>query len=108
MLHVCPACKCHVRATDAACPHCGASTAVARSPSRPIALSLIGLALGGCVSMYGVIVTKDEGLGDEDADADGWLLSEGDCDDDDDTIHPEAEETPGDGVDSNCDEADDT
>lgn len=44
----------------------------------------------------------------EDADGDGWTVAAGDCDDDDETIHPDATETPGDEIDSNCDDADDT
>ena len=44
----------------------------------------------------------------EDNDGDGFSEDEGDCNDEDQTIHPEAEETPGDGVDSNCDGNDDT
>jgi hypothetical protein len=44
----------------------------------------------------------------EDADEDGWTRADGDCNDDDATIHPDAIETAGDSVDSNCDGADDT
>ncbi len=40
---------------------------------------------------------------EEDADNDGYSPCDGDCDDDNDDVHPDAEETPGDGVDSNCD-----
>jgi hypothetical protein len=39
----------------------------------------------------------------EDADADGYTILQGDCDDNDPTIHPDLEDTPGDGVDQNCD-----
>jgi len=44
-----------------------------------------------------------------DNDGDGWVEAEnecvpgGDCDDNDDTIHPGAEEVCGDGIDNNCD-----
>ena len=41
-------------------------------------------------------------------DEDGYTETAGDCDDTDAAIHPNAEETAGDGVDSNCDGADDT
>ena len=37
----------------------------------------------------------------------GWVEDGTDCDDSDPNIHPEAEETPGDGVDSNCNDLDD-
>ncbi len=43
---------------------------------------------------------------EEDADNDGFSPCDGDCDDDDDDVHPDAVETPGDGVDSNCDGSD--
>lgn len=43
--------------------------------------------------------------GGADADADGWLVDE-DCDDADGAAFPGAEETPGDGVDQDCDGAD--
>ncbi|MEK7325632.1 MAG: MopE-related protein, partial [Chloroflexota bacterium] len=39
----------------------------------------------------------------EDSDADGYTILQGDCDDNDSTIHPDLEDTPNDGVDQNCD-----
>ena len=42
-----------------------------------------------------------------DQDADGWMISDGDCDDKDPEIHPEAEEIWYDGIDQNCDNSDD-
>jgi hypothetical protein len=57
-----------------------------------------------CISdLYGVPDT-----GDVDADGDGYTVADGDCDDSNADIHPGATETPGDGVDSNCDGNDDT
>jgi len=44
----------------------------------------------------------------EDADGDGYSPSSGDCDDTVASVHPTADETLGDGVDSNCDGEDDT
>ena len=44
----------------------------------------------------------------DDMDEDGWSAADGDCDDSDASIHPEAKEIPGDGIDSNCNNDDDT
>ena len=52
------------------------------------------------MALYGVPFT--------DNDNDGWSQEDGDCDDDNADVNPSAEETPGDGVDSNCDGEDDT
>ena len=38
-----------------------------------------------------------------DADGDGYSVADGDCDDNDSSIHPSATDIPGDGVDQNCD-----
>ena len=52
------------------------------------------------MALYGVPFT--------DNDNDGWAQEDGDCDDDNAEVNPDAEETPGDGVDSNCNGEDDT
>lgn len=80
---------------------------------QPAAMLLLGLVGCGDKTMdsgatpqpaYGVAVET----GFIDDDDDGFSEMDGDCDDSDPTVHPEAKETPGDGVDSNCDGEDDT
>jgi hypothetical protein len=105
----CMQCHQHLFPIEVTCPHCGAvvhhGTDNAIRPST--AALLLGLMLGGCDDgdegtelMYGVPMTDNDG--------DGWAMEDGDCDDSDESINPGAEETPGDGVDSNCDGFDDT
>ena len=53
--------------------------------------------------MYGVPDT-----GSWDNDGDGYTPEDGDCDDNNAEIHPDAREIVGDGVDSNCNGEDDT
>lgn len=111
-LHLCPRCACFYRLTDATCPHCAAPRS--STPSRAAAVLLAGLALTGApgcpVSKYGIAPAYgvEDTSFEEDEDGDGWTVGDGDCDDSDAAIHPEAAETPGDGVDSNCNDEDDT
>ena len=105
-MRACHRCSCYVKALDARCPHCGAAASL---DLRPATAVLLGLALGGCADkdmqlMYGV--PYDSSM-EADADGDGWS-PDTDCDDDNAEIHPEATETAGDGIDSNCDGEDDT
>jgi hypothetical protein len=44
----------------------------------------------------------------DDRDRDGFTLEQGDCNDANPDVHPDAAETAGDGLDSNCNEDDDT
>ena len=86
------------------CPSC---ERVVRNPSNHSkVVALLGLSLLGmsaCTAEYGAIISEPP----VDNDGDGYE-STYDCDDDDADIHPDAEETAGDGVDSNCDGEDDT
>lgn len=103
MMKICP--DCGTPSMTSRCAHCGAELSSSALGGRAVLLGL-GLALGStaCISEadYG---TPDTGF--MDADGDGYGMTE-DCDDDDAARHPDAEETAGDGVDSNCDGQDDT
>jgi hypothetical protein len=115
-LHTCSSCGAYVRPTTA-CPTCG--TASFGVGARSAAAVLLGLALTGCppsdkddtsgdtattvVALYGVEATDDDGDGYPSVDSGG-----DDCNDTNPAIHPDATETAGDGVDSNCDGDDDT
>ena len=57
----------------------------------------------GMADLYGVPT-----LDSWDNDGDGYTPDDGDCDDNNADVNPGADETPGDGVDSNCDGEDDT
>ncbi|MCB9761033.1 MAG: putative metal-binding motif-containing protein [Alphaproteobacteria bacterium] len=114
MLTPCSSCGCHVQASACVCPHCDATLRVCgRGRAGSTAAALMGLALVACSDKepdtgnmqmdYGV---PDTGYLDEDGD--GWSVNEGDCDDTNADIHPDAAETPGDSIDSNCDGDDDT
>ncbi len=111
-LVACPACTELVVEGSCVCPHCAFKHPChARRLSRAAALLGLGMISAGC---DGPAVQSDysaawtETAVETDEDNDGWSEEDGDCDDDNADIHPEAEETPGDGVDSNCDDEDDT
>lgn len=106
----CPCCGTHVRSGGHDCPACGDRHA--KAVVNTAAAAMLGLALTGCFkdntqSDYGIGESRAESPVDEDLDGDGFLEPE-DCNDEDANINPSATETPGDGIDSNCDGADDT
>jgi hypothetical protein len=131
----CPSCSNHVLVSSTECPHCGASVSGGGGKLLVTAgAAMLGLTLGvGCDQPqpdYGVPDTGDTGMNQPeygvpdtgvsdlygvpdtgiytDNDGDGYSEADGDCDDSDASVHPGAEETAGDGIDSNCDGNDDT
>jgi len=107
----CPRCASHIPKLALGCPLC--HSPLPDTEIRPAAVLLLGLA-AACDKddtgldpqpAYGVTVVDTGGI---DNDGDGYAESDGDCDDTDATIHPDAEETAGDGIDSNCNGEDDT
>lgn len=77
-------------------------------------LAVMSTGLAACTSMYGIAVTKPvletgdsfhTGLRDRDGDG---FTDDVDCNDEDPMVFPGAADTPGDGLDTNCDGFDDT
>jgi hypothetical protein len=112
-MKACSSCGCYCRAAESDCPHCGAHFG-SGAPSRAAAALLLGLTIGlnGCPmqAKYGMPdtgVQAEYGVADTaayvDDDGDGWTEAEGDCDDADPNVNPDAPETAGDDVDSDCD-----
>ena len=106
----CPACGLPIIGEGTACPSCSqARPRRSKTLTALTAATLLGLVVtAACerntVALYGA---PDSGNYD-DEDGDGWSPVDGDCDDTDPDIHPDAEETAGDGIDSNCNDDDDT
>ena len=109
----CPGCSRHVVCADKICPHCGVSFNCASHTAMKTATALVmGLSLAACDGVPVVDsdtgnMQPDYGMPMIDNDGDGYFDYE-DCNDDDADVHPGAEETAGDGIDSNCDGEDDT
>lgn len=110
-LRPCSSCGCHHRVASATCPCCGAALSEdSGGRGLTLAAALLGLAVGcgdkddsgdspGPQPEYGVALT--------DQDEDGVSVEEGDCNDNDASIFPGATDVAGDGIDSDCDSADD-
>ena len=108
----CSSCGCLIKGAPCTCPHCGVSQCSSSLP-RAAAAVLMGLVLAqaeGCFvgqPKYGMPDSLFDSEQAADEDGDGYDVTL-DCNDGDAAIHPDATETAGDGVDSNCDGQDDT
>jgi hypothetical protein len=110
----CPSCG-TVAQSCGPCPHCGTELRCDRPGLSSATAGLLGLiAVAGCHvnenADYGsgeTDLTEESTEDPVDEDKDGYEVGD-DCDDNDETIHPGAAETPGDEIDSNCDGEDDT
>lgn len=110
-MKICGACGEFHYTTEISCPHCESRQHKNTTTISKAAL-LLGLSLTACdrlgpepMPLYGAPFDTSDLLIDEDGD--GYDVEE-DCDDTDSEINPGAEETPEDGIDSNCNNDDDT
>ena len=110
-MKICGACGEFHYTTEISCPHCESRQHKSTTTISKAAL-LLGLGLTACdrlgpepMPLYGAPFDTSDLLIDEDGD--GYNVEE-DCDDTDSDIYPGAEETPEDGIDSNCNNDDDT
>ena len=108
-LQACPSCGTHNRDGACACLGCGAKLGTCRT-AHPAA-ALLGFVLGGCVGTekipdaqppYGLPDTESV----SDQDGDGFSVRQGDCNDQDASVFPGAEDPVGDGLDTDCDNED--
>ena len=111
-LSSCHHCGGFVPAGAEACPHCDNSLSVKGMSLNRFARFFMATTAGSafCLTLmacYGAPPCEDGTDPDNDGyDAEGACTIE-DCNDDDDTVFPGADEIAGDGVDSNCDGEDD-
>ncbi len=97
----CPRCGRHHRATERTCPFCGSR----RGGSPVLNAAAAGLSALVLMACYGPAPSGGplDDTAAADADGDGYTVAEGDCDDQDSAIHPEAAEVCDDGIDNDCD-----
>jgi hypothetical protein len=109
-MFICTSCGEAHQADEPTCPHCSHGERRKRGTSLSAAFLLGAMGVACDLTsnetqpLYGAAMDT----GEMDMDGDGFTPNNGDCDDMDESIHPEAEEILDDGVDQNCDGEDNT
>ncbi len=110
-LHECPGCHRHHLASEPACPFCdGAGSQVrpfSRSRARLTGVVMTALTPVVLAACYGMGPAGYDTWSDSDTadlDEDGYAPIEGDCDDTNANVNPEATEVCDDEIDNDCDE----
>lgn len=105
-LNVCTFCSGFLPRVTQACPHCGAvapSSGINGWRGSATVRGLVAVATGGAVAVT-LMACYGAPPGGPDIDSDGDGFDElSDCNDNDSSVHPEAPDPTGDGIDQNCD-----
>jgi hypothetical protein len=107
MLLTCTSCEGFVPKNAAACPHCGTESLDVQTTSKLSGLvkGLATAATGGLVAVTLMACYGGPGVENSDFDGDGFGRFQ-DCNDNDASINPGANDPLGDGIDQNCDGVD--
>ncbi len=105
MLVSCSHCTGFVPANITTCPHCGTQSLDVK-PNSKLGSLVAGVAAAATGGVVAVTLMACYGAPYVDNDGDGYEATYSDCNDADATIHPDAPDPAGDGIDQNCDGVD--
>ncbi len=99
----CTRCRRHLRDSEVICPFCTSPLKRSRVPEA-LTLGLAAVVLAACYGPGPGSMDDDDSAADQyDNDSDGWTAADGDCDEEQPSVNPDAAEVCDDGVDNDCD-----